>query len=87
MITDDYRILEVENKRLEQALLYLAECCASTAEHDGSLASCSKSRRERYNSICDKAARFIEGEHLNYHKRCRNPEKLVARLKKIAAGK
>lgn len=39
--------------------LYLADCHAATAEYDGALSSTSKTRRERFASICEKALAAI----------------------------
>ncbi len=46
--------------------LYLADCHAATAAHDGLLKSCSTYRRERFASICEKAMAMIEGRGVPY---------------------
>lgn len=46
--------------------LYLADCHAATADHDGMLKSCSTIRRERFASICEKAMALIDGRNVPY---------------------
>jgi hypothetical protein len=50
-----------EPTRWKELALYLADCCAATAEYDGELKSTSKVRRERLARICEKAAVAIRG--------------------------
>lgn len=53
-----------EHDRLLQSLSYLADCHAATAEMDGALKSTSKRRRERFATICSKAAKMLGGADL-----------------------
>jgi len=43
--------------------IHLADCHAATAQYDGMLSSCSKSRRERFAAICDDAATAIAHQY------------------------
>lgn len=56
--------LRVENERLLRALAYLAECHAATAESEGNLKRTSQRSRNRFASICSKAAQMLEGADL-----------------------
>lgn len=49
-----------EAERWKEFALWLADCHAATAEHDGRLKVTSPSRRERFVSICQSALAFIE---------------------------
>lgn len=57
--------------------LYLADCHAATAEHDGNLSSTSKSRRGRLGLICERAAQAIKGGFMDV--RIRNKESVAER--------
>lgn len=46
---------------------YLADCHAATAEYDGSMKSLSKSRRDRYAAICEKANEALRGHLSGIH--------------------
>lgn len=60
--------------------IHLADCHAATAQYDGTLKSCSKSRRERFAAICDETATAIE--HMYYMPRHeRSPKDVMERCK------
>lgn len=49
--------------RWREIALYLADCLAATAEYETSLASVSKSRKQRHRQICRRAVELLKGEH------------------------
>ena len=64
--------------------LYLADCHAATATHDGALKSTSKSRRERFASICAKALAFVERKDTPYTRGLDEEAQIVDRLRRAA---
>ena len=62
--------------------IWLADCHAATAEHDGTLRSTSRSRRARFHSICLDAAHML---HLGrFFKEARPLERVLERLRDAA---
>ena len=62
-------IAEVEKERdyWRMVAIYFADCHAATAEYEGHLKSTSKSRRERYASICEAADKALRGSFNSIH--------------------
>jgi hypothetical protein len=57
----DYETMDAEIKRWKRIAVYLASCHAATAEYDGQLRGTSRSRKNRYSSLCEKAAKYLKG--------------------------
>lgn len=60
-MTDDLRKLEKERDYWKRVASYLASCHAATLSYDGTLKSCSRARRERFESIVQVAAEMMDG--------------------------
>jgi len=58
--------------------LYLADCHAATAQHEGSMSRTSKSSKDRFISICEKAAGMIRNQDNMRH--LASQESVLARL-------
>jgi hypothetical protein len=61
-MSDEIRKLEQERDYWKRVASYLASCHAATLSYDGTLKSCSASRRMRFESIVDKAAAMMNGQ-------------------------
>lgn len=53
--------LEREMEYWKRVAAYLASCHAATMQHEALLSRTSKASRERFRSICEKAARMLRG--------------------------
>lgn len=80
----DIHDLTKERDYWRTVAIYLADCHAATAEHDGQLSGISKSRRERYASICEKANEALRG-HLSSIHSGRVLEEAIKRCAEAAA--
>jgi len=70
-----------EAEKWKGLALYLADCHAGTAEHEGRLKSTPASRKLRYRNICRIAVAWIENrDHLKH----RSVESVLERLKSAA---
>lgn len=69
--------------------LYLAYCHAATAEYDGVLKSCSKSRRDRLAAICEKTMDLIrlKGDVCHPVDERRVVERLSGAIVRLRVGK
>ncbi|MEX3933292.1 hypothetical protein AB4Y32_16065 [Paraburkholderia phymatum] len=61
-MSDQIRQLEKDRDYWKRVAAYLASCHAATLSYDGSLKSTSKARRERFESIVEKARDMMDGK-------------------------
>jgi hypothetical protein len=61
-MSDEIKKLEKERNYWMRVAAYLASCHAATLSYDGTLKSCSRSRRERFESIATIAAEMMDGK-------------------------
>lgn len=59
---DEIKKLERERDYWMRVAAYLASCHAATLSYDGTLKSCSHSRRNRFESIVEIAADMMDGK-------------------------
>ena len=81
LIAEAADALNDQRKELEywrKVAAYLASCHAATAEYDGQLSGISRSRKERYASICHTAAQAMQPFGWS-HYRYETPEDAKAR--------
>jgi hypothetical protein len=66
--------------------IHLADCTAATAYHEGTMKSCSKSRRKRHASICKTVADAIEHLYFDRHRNHgRTADDVALRCREAAA--
>lgn len=78
---EDERKREAELKFWREMALYMMDCHAATAQYDGILKSTSKSRRKRFRSICENAARWLEHGYMTNAYPVGSKESILSRLK------
>ena len=65
--------------------IFLADCTAVTAYQEGAKKSCSKTKRDRYESICRDAANALDAAHFDRHRNhARTKYEVAERLRETA---
>ncbi len=71
-------VLLAELNIYKRIAAYLAECHAATAEYEGHLKGTSRSKKDRYAAICNRAADMLAGKEMPKDRSLRTTEDEVA---------